>query len=384
MNDLKALCVDDEPNILNGYVRTLRKVINLDTAESGFAALEKIERYGPYAVIVSDMRMPQMDGVELLKEVKIRSPDTVRIMLTGNSDQETAIRAINDGDVFRFLSKPCEPKVLGKTILAGYRQHELIRAEQVLLGQTLTGAVSALGEVLSLINPAAFGRIARIRRYMVAVARQVGITCDWEMDVFPTLAHIGCVSLSNDLIEKIRRGHAVLSAEEQQLYAAYPALSARLIAKIPRLENVERAIVYQLKNFDGSGMPADDVKGHDIPVLARLFRLAIAVDGFVSPEQTLQMALPLLHERAACFDPELLAALEVCAGGATQRSERIHVRDLRIGAILARDVLGVDGVLLVAHGQAISETIRDRLLAFVKLQKIDEFVTVYAAPRDIG
>jgi len=106
----KILCVDDEPNVLKAYKRGLRSNFAIDIATSGGEALQFIESRGPYAVIVSDMRMPQMNGIELLNTVKQCAPDTVRIMLTGNADQQTAIDAVNPGEIFRFLNKPCQPE----------------------------------------------------------------------------------------------------------------------------------------------------------------------------------------------------------------------------------------------------------------------------------
>ena len=115
----RILLVDDEVNVLQGYQRALRKRFELDVANSGAEALEKIASGGPYAVIVSDMRMPEMNGVELLTAVKQKAPETVRMMLTGNSDQQTAIDAINKGDIFRFLNKPCSKEEFAAALSAG-------------------------------------------------------------------------------------------------------------------------------------------------------------------------------------------------------------------------------------------------------------------------
>ena len=119
-----VLLVDDEENVLSGYRRSLRGKFQIDTARSGAEALALIDRHGPYPVIVSDMRMPGMDGVELLCQVKRSHPEMVRVLLTGNSDQQTAVQAINRGDVFRFLNKPCPPDVLGATLATARSQLE--------------------------------------------------------------------------------------------------------------------------------------------------------------------------------------------------------------------------------------------------------------------
>src|SRR5215475_6428441 len=100
----KILLVDDDKNVLDGYRRILGREFVLETAIGGPAALRMVEEHGPFAVVVSDMRMPGMDGVQLLQKVKVLAPNTVRVMLTGNSDMDTAINAINEGNIFRFLN----------------------------------------------------------------------------------------------------------------------------------------------------------------------------------------------------------------------------------------------------------------------------------------
>ena len=115
----KVLFVDDEPAVLQGYVRLLRNEFKIDTTVTGKGALIALETTGPYAAVVSDMRMPEMTGVEVLRKVKELSPDTVRIMLSGHADLEAAIAAVNEGSIFRFLTKPCDKETLGKTLSAG-------------------------------------------------------------------------------------------------------------------------------------------------------------------------------------------------------------------------------------------------------------------------
>ncbi len=125
MNE-KILFVDDDPHALDGFRRQLRNNFDITTTTSASAALDIIQTQGPFAVIVSDLRMPEMDGIAFLSEVKVSAPDSVRIMLTGQSDFAAAIAAVNEGNIFRFLSKPCSPKELRKALEAGLAQHALI------------------------------------------------------------------------------------------------------------------------------------------------------------------------------------------------------------------------------------------------------------------
>ncbi len=160
------LFVDDEELVLASYQRVLRKQFAFDVASSGQQAIDIVGSHEPYAVVVSDMRMPGMNGIELLRRVKAISPQTIRLMLTGNSDVQTAIDAVNEGSVFRFLTKPCSPEALATAISDGLIQYRLIRAEKELLENTLHGSIRLLTEVLGLVNPAAFNQSSRIAKYV--------------------------------------------------------------------------------------------------------------------------------------------------------------------------------------------------------------------------
>ncbi len=113
-----------------------------------------------------------MDGIQLCR-IKAQSPDTIRVMLTGNAEIDTAINAINEGSIFRFLTKPCTREAMAKTLTAALVQYRLVTAEKQLLEQTLSGSIQVLTEVLSLVNPAAFSRAERARRYIQP-------RCHWE------------------------------------------------------------------------------------------------------------------------------------------------------------------------------------------------------------
>src|SRR5437868_1164007 len=140
----KILCVDDEPNILAGLALHLERRYEVATATSGAAGLEYLERDGSTAVVLSDMRMPEMDGAAFLSQVRQLRPDSVRLLLTGQTDIAAAIAAINQGQIFRFLSKPCPPDILMDAVKAAVEQHRLVTSERVLLEQTLRGSIKTL------------------------------------------------------------------------------------------------------------------------------------------------------------------------------------------------------------------------------------------------
>lgn len=129
----KVLFVDDEPSVLEAYERLLRREFHVHVALGGERGLQAIEEQGPFAVVVSDMRMPGMNGAEFLARVREMKPETVRMLLTGHADMNAAIDAVNRGNILRFLTKPCEKEELVEAINAGITQYRAVAAEKDLL-----------------------------------------------------------------------------------------------------------------------------------------------------------------------------------------------------------------------------------------------------------
>jgi CheY-like chemotaxis protein len=129
----RILFVDDEKGVLDGYERLLRKEFYISVAQSGREALGVIQEHGPFSVVISDMRMPGMNGAEFLSQVRQLAPDTVRMLLTGYTDLKAAIDAVNEGNIFRFLTKPSTKEVLVDAINMGLKQYQLVTHERELV-----------------------------------------------------------------------------------------------------------------------------------------------------------------------------------------------------------------------------------------------------------
>jgi ActR/RegA family two-component response regulator len=175
MPDEKILIIDDDPNLLSGCRRMLRKEFDVTTAEGGREGIECLRSDETYAVVVADMRMPEVDGLAVLHAARRLSPDSVRVMLTGNADQATAVNAVNEGNVFRFLTKPCDQDTLKATLRAAIRQYQLVVAEKQLLEDTLRGSLKVMADLLSACRPKAFSRGGRIQRYVRRIASALGL-----------------------------------------------------------------------------------------------------------------------------------------------------------------------------------------------------------------
>ncbi len=363
----KILFVDDDPNILSAYERTLRKMYDLETAPSGHEGLEAISRHGPFAVIVSDMRMPGMNGVQFLAKAKEITPDSVRIMLTGNADQKTATDAVNTGHIFRFISKPCSPDFFAAALKTGVEQYRLITAERVLLEKTLKGSIKVLAGVLAMASPTAFGRASRVTRLAVQVAGQMQLKDAWQLEVATMLSQLGCVTLPEETLAKVYKG-APLSAEETSMFEAHPKSGSELIANIPRLEDVAEIIANQNRCFDGSGGDGKPLIGEGIPIGARILKVLLDYDSLTVAGLDCADALNDLRARAGLYDPAVLEVLYVVIHGHVQETCRaIKARQLTPNMILAQDLFTVSGTLLVAKGQEVTRSLCARLMNFSHL-----------------
>ncbi|MBT8136689.1 MAG: response regulator [Gammaproteobacteria bacterium] len=357
MSTPKVLFVDDEKPVLDACRRALRKKISIDTALGPAKALEHIDDCADYAVIVSDMRMPEMTGVELLAEVKRRSPNTVRMMLTGNSDQQTAIDAVNEGDIFRFLNKPCPPDKLWNSVEAAMEQHRLLVAERDLLENTLQGTIQVLADVLALVNPGAFGRTTRIRTHVAAIATKLGLAELWRYETMATLSQIGCVTVPDAVLEKVSLGHQ-LAEYEQALFDQHPVVAGDLIARIPRLGEVADAIRLQDAGFDNSP---------DAPIGSRILKVVLDFERIESRGVASSEAFDELKLRSNRYDPQVLEALEAVLGTESEMEAReVEVGKLLDDMMLAVDVNSLQGALVLCKGQQTTESVRARLVNFAR------------------
>lgn len=373
----RVLFVDDEPNLLDGLVRNMRRVCEPVRATSGAEALVALEHDPDIALVVSDMQMPMMNGAALLRRVRQKWPDTVRIMLTGLSDVNAAMSAVNEGSVFRFLRKPCTPEELRATLEAAFKQHQLLIAERVLLEQTLHGSVKALSEVLAMVMPVAFGRASRVKATVGALARGLQLDQVWEIEVAAMLSQVAAVSLPPATAERIYKGQP-LSADEQEMASRMPEVAVKLIADIPRLDGVREILRLQAKRFDGHGPPADERRGEEIPAGARLLKLVLDFDDLETREGSGEAALTVMRGRDGAYDPKLLAALGKLQG-ATPGGVRAHelgLGDLREGMVFVEDLLSTTGLVLVARGQEVTAGLLERIRNFAKNAGIAEPIRV--------
>lgn len=353
----KILLVDDESTVLELYQLQLESDFDIDIAQGGEQALKLLDAGNTYAVVVSDMHMPEIDGSELLSIVQQRCPTTTRIMLTGDDQQEVAIKAVNEGQIFRFLNKPCTAETLATALHAGVEQHRLRGAEKELLEHTLRGSVNLLVDLLSVVKPLAFGRASRVKRLVEQLCDHAEIENSWELKLAAMLSQIGCVSLTDDVLTKLHETGS-LTAVEQMEFNKHPVLGANLVSKIPRLEQISHLISVQLKPYEDLPRLLED----DTRVLhASILAVALAFDRLILSGATAQVAIAELKRVPKKFSRQVVSSLEELIAEQTQ-SRTITLAELRVGMVLEGDIKDDRGSMLVTQGQQISQVLLERLM----------------------
>ena len=359
----RILCVDDEPNVLDGLARTLRTLFIVETAVGGAPGLETLQEKGPFVIVVSDLRMPRMTGIQFLSKARELAPDTIRVLLTGQGDMESAIGAVNEGNVFRFLTKPCPTGMLVKSLMACVEQHRLLTAERVLLEQTLRGSVKALTDILALTNPAAFGRATRVRRSVLEIMDHCGVAERWPIEVAAMLSQIGFVILPPATQEKLFSGKD-LSDTEWEMLGRVPKVMEQLLANIPRLDLVRQILHSYSQNFaaDPAGRRQDGCEA--LPWGARALKIAIDYDILESHHDEKPFAT--MRARTGWYDTAILEAFAELKrhGKQEARVRELMLNSISPGMVFGQDVTSKKGLLLVSHGQEATPSLLERIRNF--------------------
>ncbi len=373
----KILFVDDSRNVLDSYKRQFRNGFEIETALGPEWGMDKLSNDGPFAVVVSDFRMPNIDGVEFLNMVKTQMPDASRILITGYADVPTATKAVNEGAVFRFLSKPCPHELLHETIQAGLEHHRHLRTERDILERTLNGCLESIIEVFSLSNPQAFGRTSRLQRYVRGMARPIGMESTWLLETATLLSQIGTVTMPEEVLLKKYKAES-LTVQEEQLFYKHPQIGGDLLEAIPRMEEVAKIIRFQEKRFNGSGPPQNSsCQGRDIPVEARMLKLVLDFDTLEMSGMERDEAIQELQKREGWYDPIMLDALKQ----SFEKEKKYTIMELSLEE-LTSDMILADGVrddmskAIVSRGQQLTDGLLKHLMHIAHQKKIQEPIKV--------
>jgi len=304
-------------------------------------------------VIVSDMKMPGMNGIELLSLSKKISPDTVHILLTGYADLQTAIEAVNKGGLFRFLTKPCDIETLSSALNDGLRQYQLIVSEKELLEQTLLGTVKVLSQILALVNPTAQGLANRLKGYCRHMVKELGLKEKWLFEMAAMLSQLGCLTIPQEILTRFFTG-GEMTDKELAIMKQQPAATVKLLMHIPRLDDVVEII--SLQNSPYSEFPQySDSRAETYSKThlgAQMLHVALGLDCLLMPGTYPAKAIRSMKEDNKDFNPALVAAMDSFDFG-LQNMVHMNIlsKDLTTHMILNEDIYTTHGILLASNGQ---------------------------------
>ncbi len=360
-----VLFVDDEHNILISYKRNLRKYFQVETAGSGPEALEMMKSKGPFAVIVSDMQMPVMNGAQFLEKARAIDSDAVRMVLTGFANIENAISAVNNGFIFRFLTKPCPPETLIAAIEEGIRQYQLIHAERELLEDTLQNSIEVLTAILGMVNPQAFGRAHRIKQYVHQIAEKLKLKDIWQLDMAAMLSQIGFVTLPPHILDKIYNGE-MLTEKERIMLDEHPGIGGSLIEKIPRMDIIAAIIRDQNKNYKEHAAPsALSPRQKFISLGAQILKVVLAFDGFIYRGMGKSAAISMLQRDQNAYNKQIVSLLSDLRVLEKERIKKsLPIDKLIPGVITEFPIISSKGKMLVNKDIQLTEPLIQRLKAY--------------------
>jgi response regulator RpfG family c-di-GMP phosphodiesterase len=319
----------------------------------------------PFAVVVTDMRMPRMDGLEFIRQARLKSPDTVYIMLTGNQDQRTSVQALNEGHVFRFLNKPCQSGELVNAIEAAIRQYQLVTSERELLQNTFFGAVSMLTDVLELSHPQIFGRMQLIQETVESLGSALKLERQWEYSIASRLALVGFALMPPD--DRLMIEFGLQAAQDvNNCFRTAGEIGERLIIKIPRLHTVAR-IIGKMHEVDGSAV-IQTCKTEDAKALMGATLLRVAIHWDYLNRQGLHAAASVAEMRRSLpnLSAEMISAMHSVHidSGIDDEGIEIRAHELEEGMVLASDVQTCSGTMLIGRGRRVNATIIERLRCY--------------------
>ena len=248
---------------------------------------------------------------------------------------------------------------MGKTLTAALVQYRMVIAEKQLLEQTLSGTIQVLTEVLSLVNPAAFSRAERARRYIHHVVTSMKLPNVWQHEVAAMMSQLGCVTLPSETIEAVYAGQK-LSPTEQAQYDAHPSVAYDLLSRIPRLEAIARMIEHQHRPLPESS--ALDPAMVDMRLGTEILRLTLAYENLIHKGASRSEAVHSLTRQNKHFSPEFFRALvELDPNSEVGDVRQCKIDALANGMIIQQEIRTGEGTLLVSRGQAVTATLLSKL-----------------------
>ncbi len=374
-----VLFVDDAPDLLVGLQAMFGGRFAVRTAAGAEEGLAAIHEHGPFSVVLADMGMPAVNGVQFLARVREMSPDSTRMLLTGNADLRTAVEAVNQGHIFRFLTKPCDQQQLTEAIEAGIDRNQALLTERQQLESMQLGNIRLLTDILRAANPAISAKSMRIARSVRHINRRLDLPITGRLDAAASLSQLGCITLPAELVQQAYVG-ARLTPDEQAQYDAHPLAAQALLASIPTMGAVGWIISQQfVRHIPAQSPLSSGTDSASMVFGAKALKLAAAFDAYRMRMLTDKEAISRLRSRDTEFEKAMIDLLaELAAENTIMELRKVPIAQLEVGMVLEQEIRSRHGMLKMARGQQITALLRIKLCSLVHAGIIEGHVLVQA------
>jgi DNA-binding NarL/FixJ family response regulator len=347
----KILFVDDDELVLSGITLTVGRQYDISTAISGMEGLELVEKEGPFAVIVSDFNMPQMDGSEFLREIRKKDKEVVTMLLSGGANFNEVSDVVRRGGIFRLIGKPCPTDVMVENLDQALKQYRTIRAEKDMLEQTLNGTVRAITTILAASKPLFFGRSERVKKLAFLVAKELKLAEDWRLELASTFSHLGYLTLPDEVQEKLYN-HEDLPEEIMAVVKVFPNFANGILKGIPRLDEITPIIDLIDQDYEESSS-SDDVSAK----LASLIRLAKHYERYASDGYSRADIFGILDKTPQIYLPGALEALRKIKDYSKGEAEieEVSIDKLKSGMRILEELRLPNGSLVAPKGSVVDQ-----------------------------
>ncbi|HOJ37344.1 MAG TPA: response regulator [Ignavibacteriales bacterium] len=401
----KVLYIDDEVHLLHAFKALMRKEdVEVFILEDSTKFQEEIEKNGPFAVILCDQRMPGLKGVEILEKLATTHPDTIKILITGFSDYNDTLRAINTGGISRYIQKPWNDADLKNTIKEAIHNYNLLhenkflidelRKNNLLLTELIDGAliktVKLLSDISGFTNQEAAAQTIRVKKLgnaILSTYKNLSFDERWHVTCGFELFNLGISLLPAWLQVAIAKG-GLNTITRFPAAKSHNILAANLLDTIPQFSPVANIIKYYTKNYDGTGEPeTDNISGEQIPFGSRLLRIVIDYDKQANANYKGEVVLRDMMKNPNIYDVKIIEHVlnnlkspqhEPPVEMPKNQPIKVNLTKLQSGMVLLEDIVSEKGTTLVSKNITITELEINfiRIWASARNEKIKEPIEV--------
>jgi response regulator RpfG family c-di-GMP phosphodiesterase len=372
----RVLYVDDEGALLSAFTSLMRKEgVKIHTLQDSTQIETVLSEKGPFAVVLSDQRMPGKDGVEVLQAVAKTSPSTVRILVTGYADLVDTMRAINVGGISSYVPKPWKDDEMRALLRDAVARFNLAEENKFLMGQleesnnalqellegTVGGTVKLLGDIIETVNPDAAAHASRIRQLgRVFLDMYLDIIGEerWAILRALDLCYLG-IAVLPPWIQVSLSKQGLAAMDRFPVAKNHHILAASLLKDIPRFEMVAKILRYSGKDYTGYGEPLDEhVNGEKLPFGSRLLHILVDLDRRLADKQRGRDVLQRMLEHPEKYDRSIVSRMLSGPEKKTtgEREEDVTPDMLVAGMIVLEDVLTESRQCLLRAGAQLTGT----------------------------